>query len=60
MTRREGVLTGDDDEIARAIAAFGHEGIDEVQVRLFPNDLGSIERLGAIVARLPRTGEPRR
>jgi alkanesulfonate monooxygenase SsuD/methylene tetrahydromethanopterin reductase-like flavin-dependent oxidoreductase (luciferase family) len=61
MTRREGVLTGDDDEIARVIAAFGHEGIDEVQVRLFPNDLDSIERLGAIAARLPpRSGEPRR
>lgn len=37
-------ITGTRTDIAAAIRAFEDEGIDELQVRLFPNDRSSIER----------------
>ena len=49
MARRADVMTGTLDELAGGIAAFGHEGINEVQVRLFPNDPATIEQFGRVV-----------
>ena len=49
MAEQRDVITGSMDEIAARIAAFAAEGIDEVQVRLFPNDLPAIERFGRII-----------
>ena len=49
MARSPDILTGTVEELAATIAAFADEGINEVQVRLFPNDLTSIEQLGRVV-----------
>jgi alkanesulfonate monooxygenase SsuD/methylene tetrahydromethanopterin reductase-like flavin-dependent oxidoreductase (luciferase family) len=57
MTRLPGAITGSIDEIAQAIAPFAEEGIDEVQVRLFPNDLPTIERFGRVLEAM--RGSPR-
>lgn len=50
MTQRAGSITGSDEEIAAALTAFADEGIDDLQVRLFPNTASSVERLGAIIS----------
>lgn len=49
MTRMAGAITGSIEEIAAAIEPFVDEGIGEVQVRLFPNDLAAIERFGRVI-----------
>ena len=57
MTRLPGAITGSIEDIAEAIAPFAGEGINEVQVRLFPNDLAAIERFGRVIEALaPRPG----
>ena len=56
MARNPDVIRGSLDDVAATIAGFAAEGIDEVQVRLFPNDLASIERFGRILERV-RSGE---
>ena len=50
MAQRAGSMTGSDEEIAIALSAFADVGIDDVQVRLFPNTPSSVERLGQIIA----------
>jgi alkanesulfonate monooxygenase SsuD/methylene tetrahydromethanopterin reductase-like flavin-dependent oxidoreductase (luciferase family) len=52
MSERPGSITGTMEEIADALHAFGAEGIEEVQIRLFPNDRATVERLGEILVRL--------
>lgn len=42
-------ITGTTAEIAAAIRAFEDEGIDEVQVRLFPNDRDSVARFAPVL-----------
>lgn len=52
------MITGSDEQIAETLASFGDEGIDEVMVRLFPNDPATIERFGRVVA-MCRAARPR-
>lgn len=52
MARNPDFITGSIDDIAHTIAAFADEGVDEVQVRLFPNDLATIEQFGRVVEQL--------
>ena len=52
MTERPGIITGSVEEIATTLRAFGAVGIDEVQVRLFPTNQGSIEFFGGVVGSL--------
>ena len=52
MTRMEGVVTGTDEEIAETLASFRREGIDEILLRLFPNDHSTTERFGRILDRI--------
>ena len=49
MARNPDLITGSDSEIAETVAAFAREGVNEVQVRLFPNDLATIERFGRVI-----------
>ena len=49
MTDVDGVLTGTEEQIAATLMAFRDEGIDEVQLRLFPNDHATIRLFGAIL-----------
>lgn len=49
MTRLPGAITGSIDEIAQGISPFAEAGINEIQVRLFPNDLPTIERFGRVI-----------
>jgi alkanesulfonate monooxygenase SsuD/methylene tetrahydromethanopterin reductase-like flavin-dependent oxidoreductase (luciferase family) len=39
-------------EIAERMRAFGREGIDEVQIRLFPNDRAALERFAPVLEQL--------
>jgi alkanesulfonate monooxygenase SsuD/methylene tetrahydromethanopterin reductase-like flavin-dependent oxidoreductase (luciferase family) len=42
-------ITGAPSEIAETFRAFAAEGIDELQVRLFPNDRASVERFAQVI-----------
>jgi alkanesulfonate monooxygenase SsuD/methylene tetrahydromethanopterin reductase-like flavin-dependent oxidoreductase (luciferase family) len=50
MTGMRGVITGSDEQIAATLSSFRGEGIDEVQVRLFPNDPATIDHFGRVVS----------
>ena len=52
MVDRPGSITGTPEDIADALRSFAREGIDEVQIRLFPNDRAAVERFGSILALL--------
>jgi alkanesulfonate monooxygenase SsuD/methylene tetrahydromethanopterin reductase-like flavin-dependent oxidoreductase (luciferase family) len=45
-------ITGAPEEIAETFRAFAAEGIDELQVRLFPNDRTSVERFAPVLEAL--------
>jgi alkanesulfonate monooxygenase SsuD/methylene tetrahydromethanopterin reductase-like flavin-dependent oxidoreductase (luciferase family) len=49
MIDRPGTIAGTDEAIAAELRAFHHEGIDDLQVRLFPNTAASVERLARIL-----------
>ena len=55
MARNPDALTGTPDEIAATLAGFRAVGIDELQLRLFPNTLESIEQFGPILERVRST-----
>jgi alkanesulfonate monooxygenase SsuD/methylene tetrahydromethanopterin reductase-like flavin-dependent oxidoreductase (luciferase family) len=52
MCERPGSITGTPEEIARALRSFAAEGIDEIQIRLFPNDPATVERFGDTLEQL--------
>jgi alkanesulfonate monooxygenase SsuD/methylene tetrahydromethanopterin reductase-like flavin-dependent oxidoreductase (luciferase family) len=52
MVNRHAVITGGHEEIARSLGAFSDEGIDELQVGLFPMTRESVAELGQVVQSL--------
>ena len=55
MARNPDFIHGTPADVAATLAGFAAEGIDEIQVRLFPNDLPTIERFGRIVEQVQST-----
>jgi alkanesulfonate monooxygenase SsuD/methylene tetrahydromethanopterin reductase-like flavin-dependent oxidoreductase (luciferase family) len=47
-------IAGSPEEIAEALRAFAREGIDHLQVRLYPNNLAGIEAFAPVIERLGR------
>jgi len=52
MTAREGPLKGTPDEIADSLMAIGRQGIDEVQVVMFPTNRASVDFLARVIEKL--------
>jgi alkanesulfonate monooxygenase SsuD/methylene tetrahydromethanopterin reductase-like flavin-dependent oxidoreductase (luciferase family) len=52
MFRRHGVITGDSDEITTALNRFGRQGIDEIQIGLFPTTPETVTGLAPVIARV--------
>ncbi len=49
MVGRDDVIDGDDGRIAAALAGIAEEGIDAVQLFVFPTEQASMSRLGRII-----------
>ena len=55
MSKQPGIIVGSESDVARSLSAFAEEGIDELQVRLFPTDPDTVASFEQILARVHKS-----